>query len=101
MIKENAKFFLSKDFFLLNTTPVPGIPSYNKEQPMPAEFMNKNIFDKAGFIVSFVFLIFSFLYFYDKSAMLWDSAVASVLGTLMVWVSYIILRVIYLASKRD
>lgn len=60
----------------------------------------RKIFDIAGFITFAVISLIIFIFMYQKTNLLFDSALGGILGGAMCWLSYLTFRICYLASKK-
>ena len=58
------------------------------------------IFEPIGVIVAAATFLFSLILFYTDTATFWGSVFAALLAGGLTWVTYVILRIFYLAVKR-
>lgn len=59
----------------------------------------EHLFEPIGYGVAFTSFFFSLFFFYFYSADLYYSALGAFLAALMIWLSYVILRLLYMASR--
>lgn len=57
------------------------------------------LFEPIGYSLGIVTFLFSTLLFYNFSADLYYSLLGAFLSALMVWLSYVIMRLLFLASR--
>ncbi|CDR33606.1 hypothetical protein [Criblamydia sequanensis] len=57
-------------------------------------------FDKAGLIIFLSFFFFSFILFFYWTGMLFDSAFGAVMAASLAWGSYVVLKILYLLSRK-
>lgn len=63
---------------------------------MPA---NEKLFERIGYSIGIGTFLFSTLFFYYYSDEFYYSFLGALLSALMVWLSYIIIRLLYIASR--
>ena len=60
---------------------------------------NERLFEPFGYAVGIFTLIISTIFFYYYSADFYYSFIGAILAAMMVWLSYVIMRLLYLASR--
>jgi hypothetical protein len=81
---------------------------YNKNLKLyTREFLTQQVFmdyskiiDKTSYIIAFVSLFLSFILFFSDTFQITNSLSAAILLAALVWISYIMIRCIYLALKK-
>lgn len=60
----------------------------------------RGLIDYTSLVVAVISFIFSMLFFYNKTNMLFDSILAAGISAAFFWLGYIIIRMCYLVYKR-
>lgn len=60
---------------------------------------NEKLFEPVGYAIGIFTLLISTIFFFYYSQELYYSALGAILAAMMVWLSYVIMRLLYLASR--
>lgn len=60
----------------------------------------EKIFEPIGYIIGAATFLFSLFLFYSDTSVFWGSFAAALIAAGLIWVSYVILRIFFLALRR-
>jgi len=57
------------------------------------------LFEPFGYVIAAVSALFSFILFYNDTGTLWGSLFAALMAAALFWLTYVVIRLIFLAFK--